>query len=422
MENALMHHASIVESSEDAIIGKTLEGIVTSWNRGAEKVFGFSREEALGQHISMMIPPAYQKAEDDVLALVRQGITQTHYQTVGCRKDGRLIDISATLSPMRDMTGRIVGVAKIARDITEHKRIEQEIRIAATAFEAQEGMMVTDANNIILRVNPAFCLNTGYTAQEAIGQHVSLLHSGRHTTSFYADMWATIARVGFWQGEIWNRRKNGEVYPEWLTITAVKAPNGATTHYVGTHTDITSRKAAEDEIRHLAFYDPLTRLPNRRLLIDRLHHALATASRMERLGALMFIDLDKFKTLNDTFGHDKGDLLLQQVAERLLTCVREGDTVARLGGDEFVVILEVLSEDTPSAIVQADSLGRNILTTLGQTYLLAGQPFDSKPSIGVTLFGPRASSAQELLKEADIAMYESKAVGGNTLRFFTGLG
>ena len=421
MEKVLMHHAAIVESSQDAIIGKTLEGIITSWNPGAEKVFGFTREEVLGRHISLLIPPDCQKAEDEVLALVRQGIAQTHYQTVNCRKDGQLIDISATLSPLRDATGKIVGVSKIARDITEQKRIEQEIRIAATAFEAQEGMMVTDANNIILRVNRAFSLNTGYSAQEAVGQHVRLLRSRRHNASFYADMWATVGHNGFWQGEIWNRRKNGEVYPEWLTITAVKAPTGETTHYVGTHTDITSRKAAEDEIRHLAFYDPLRRLPNRRLLIDRLHHALATAIRMQRLGALMFIDLDKFKILNDTLGHDKGDLLLQQVAERLVTCVREGDTVARLGGDEFVVILEVLSEDTQNAFVQADSLGRKVLATLGQTYLLDGDAFDSTPSIGISLFGPRACSTQELLKEADTAMYEAKAAGGNTLRFFADL-
>lgn len=421
LEKARMHHASIVESSEDAIIGKSLDGIITSWNQGAENVFGYSCDEALGQHFSLMIPLAYREEERKILEQVRQGIALTNYQTVNRRKDGKLIDISVTLSPLRDATGQVVGASKIARDITAQKRIEEELRIAATAFEAQEGMIVTDAHNIILRVNRAFTLNTGYAAEEVMGQHVRLLKSGRHDAAFYAAIWDTIGRHGFWQGEVWNRRKSGEVYPEWLTITAVKNPAGETTHYVGTHTDITSRKVAEDEIRNLAFYDPLTRLPNRRLLMDRLHHALTTAERMERQGALMFIDLDNFKTLNDTWGHAQGDLLLQQVAERLVVCVREGDTVARLGGDEFVVILEVLSEHAPDAIAQAESVGRKILATLGQTYLLAGHEFQSTPSIGITLFGPRECSAQELIKEADNAMYQAKTAGRNTLRFFSEL-
>jgi len=419
MEKTLLHHAAIVESSEDAIIGKSLEGLITSWNRGAEKLFGYRSDEAVGKHAFLMIPRAYQEEERKVLEQVRNGIALTHYQTVSMRKDGTLIDISVTLSPLRDASGNVVGASKIARDITEQKRVEQELRIAATAFEAQEGMIVTDANNIILRVNQAFTLHTGYTAQEATGQHVRLLKSGRHGLDFYADMWKTIHRTGFWQGEIWNRRKNGDVYPEWLTITAVKNLTGDVTHYVGTHTDITTRKAAEDEIKHLAFYDPLTRLPNRRLLMDRLQHALSTSSRIEREGALMFIDLDNFKTLNDTLGHDAGDMLLQQVAQRLSTCVREGDTVARQGGDEFVVILETLSENTEDAVTQADSVGMKILDTLGQPYQLAGHEFYCTPSIGITLFGRRETSAENLLKEADKAMYLAKSAGRNTMRFFS---
>lgn len=418
LEKVLMHHAAIVESSEDAIVGNSLNGLVTSWNKGAEQIFGYSREEVLGLHISFLIPETYWSEETRIFEGVRRGIGRKHYQTVRRKKSGELIDVSVTISPMRDAAGHVVGASNVARDITEQKRIEQELRIAATAFEAQEGMIVTDADNIILRVNRAFTLSSGYAAEEAIGQHVRLLKSGRHPAGFYAEMWQTIARDGAWQGEIWNRRKNGEVYPEWLTITVVRNPAGETTHYVGTHTDITARKAVEDEIRNLAFYDPLTRLPNRRLLLDRLHQALSTASRMEREGALMFIDLDNFKMINDSLGHEVGDLLLQLVAQRLLASVREGDTVARLGGDEFVVVLELLSEDRREAVLQAEQVGAKILVALNESYPLAGQQLRSTPSIGITLFGRRECSVDGLLREADSAMYQAKMDGRNALRFY----
>ena len=227
-----------------------------------------------------------------------------------------------------------------------------------------------------------------------------------------------IARNGTWQGEIWHRRKNGEVHPEWLTVTAVKNGSGEISRYVGTLTDITARKAAEDEIRHLAFYDPLTLLPNRRLLLDRLHQALAISARSKQLGALLFLDLDNFKTLNDTLGHDKGDLLLQQIAQRLATCVREGDTVARLGGDEFVVMLEDLNPVSADAAAQAEIVGEKILGALSQPYALAGHEYHSTSSIGVTLFNGQLETVEDLLKRADLAMYQAKTAGRNTLRFF----
>ncbi len=307
---------------------------------------------------------------------------------------------------------------QMRRDITQRTLAQQQMRIAAAAFEAQEGMFVTDASKTILRVNQAFTQITGYSAADAVGQTPKLLSSGRHDAAFYAAMTESIARSGCWQGEIWNRRKNGELYPQWLTITAVKNPAAEVSHYVSTLTDITSRKEAEDEIRNLAFFDPLTRLPNRRLLLDRLRQALVASERSGHEGALLFIDLDNFKTLNDTLGHDKGDLLLQQVAQRLSTCVREGDTVARLGGDEFVLMLEDLSALPQEAAPQAKAVGEKILTSLNRAYLLAGHVYHSTPSIGISLFNHHQSSVEELLKRADLAMYEAKAAGRNTLRFF----
>ncbi|MFZ3085003.1 MAG: EAL domain-containing protein [Rhodoferax ferrireducens] len=306
----------------------------------------------------------------------------------------------------------------LSRDITERKQAEEALRIAATAFESQEGMTVTDAQGAILQVNRAFTEITGYSADEVVGHNPRLLKSGRHDKAFYAAMWESIGRTGSWQGEIWNRRKNGEAYPELLSITAVKENGGIVTHYVGTFMDITLRKAAEDEIRNLAFFDLQTGLPNRRLLLDRLQQALAASVRHRRQGALLLIDLDNFKTLNDTLGHDKGDLLLQQVAQRLAGCVHEGGTVARLGGDEFVVMLENLSEHLEAAATQAETLGKKILASLKQTYSLDGYEYQSTASIGITLFSKQEETTEDLLKRADLAMYQAKAVGRNTLRFF----
>jgi diguanylate cyclase (GGDEF)-like protein/PAS domain S-box-containing protein len=314
--------------------------------------------------------------------------------------------------------GRPLRSVGTVQDITERYLTEQQQRIAATAFESQEGMVITAADMTILRVNRSFSEITGYSAAEVVGHTPRLLNSGRHDAHYYAAMWACINETGAWQGEIWNRRKNGEIYPERLTITAVKDDAGAVTHYVGTMTDITLRKVAEDEIRNLAFYDPLTRLPNRRLLMDRLQHAIATSARTGRDGALLFIDLDNFKSLNDTLGHDKGDLLLQQVAQRLTNCVRESDTVARLGGDEFVVMLEDLSEKHQEAAAQTEIVGEKILASLNASYLLAGHDHHSTPSIGATQFSGHQNSVEDLLKQADLAMYQAKSAGRNALRFF----
>jgi len=231
----------------------------------------------------------------------------------------------------------------------------------------------------------------------------------------------TLKHTGTWQGEIWDRRKNGEVYPKYLTISTVKGGDGNVTNYVGSHTDITERKLAADEIEHLAFYDPLTGLPNRRQLLDNLKRALAASVRSGRDGALLFLDLDYFKTLNDTLGHDMGDLLLQQVAERLISCLRENDTIARLarlGGDEFVVMLEDLSEQTIEAAAQAKVVGEKILIILNQPYQLAKHEYQSTVSIGVALFSNHRKSREDLLKHADIAMYQAKKAGRNTMRFF----
>jgi diguanylate cyclase (GGDEF)-like protein/PAS domain S-box-containing protein len=317
-----------------------------------------------------------------------------------------------------DVYGKPVRSVGMVQDITAQKLAEETLRIASIAFESQESLVITDADGVILRVNQAFTKSTGYAADEVVGQTPRLLKSGRHDEGFYRRMWKSIMQTGSWHGEIWDRRKDGVVYPKLLTITAVKGNDGAVTHYVGSHIDITERKVAEEKIQNLAFYDYLTNLPNRRLLMDRLQHALVSSVRSGRHGALLFMDLDNFKAINDTLGHAIGDLLLQQVAQRLISCVRESDTVARLGGDEFVVMLEGLGEDPLEAAAGTEAFGEKILAILNQPYVLATHELHSTPSVGATLFHGHARGAEELLKQADIAMYQAKRAGRNSLRFF----
>jgi len=313
----------------------------------------------------------------------------------------------------------VIQMRVAASDAQARIAAEKELRIAATVFESQVGMMVTDANRLILRVNHTFTQITGYTLEDVIGKTPSLLKSGRHDSLFYTNVWETVERTGTWEGEIWNRRKNGETFPEYITITAVKDEHGVITHYVANFNDITLRKAEEEEIKNLAFYDPLTQLPNRRLLTTRIDQALVSSTRYGNNGAILFIDLDNFKTLNDHFGHNMGDLLLGEVALRLNQSVHKEDTVARLGGDEFVVLLENLNIDVIEATEQSKIVAEKILTALNMPYQLAGSIHFSSPSIGIALFTKPIQSTDELLKQADIAMYQAKKAGRNTLCFFS---
>jgi diguanylate cyclase (GGDEF)-like protein/PAS domain S-box-containing protein len=267
-------------------------------------------------------------------------------------------------------------------------------------------------------VNRTFTRVTGFADDDVVGRHTRVLTSGRHDAVFYAAMWHAIDSSGSWAGEVLNRRRDGEEYPAWLTITAVRGDEGQVTHYVGTLVDITQRKAAEEKIARLAFFDPLTRLPNRRLLMDRVQHALAARARSGDCGALLFIDLDHFKQLNDTHGHDRGDRLLQQVAQRLGSGVRACDTVARFGGDEFVVLLEDLGPDRRRAEAQACAIAQGLLSRLNEPFDLDGLPYRTTPSIGCTVFDNMPTTVVERLKQADMAMYQAKAEGRNTVRLW----
>ena len=324
-------------------------------------------------------------------------------------------EVRAMLAGPKDITDMAHAFNSMMAVMEER---EAALRVAATAFEIEEGMIVTDSDEMIVRVNRVFTKLSGYSAEEAIGKNLSMLKSDRMDTEFYQRMREILQRDNYWQGEIWNRRKNGEIYPEWLTITAVVGKEDKITNYICAFLDITDRKQAEEKIHNLAFYDPLCQLPNRRLLFDRLHQAVTTSARNKTCAGLLFIDLDNFKILNDTRGHDIGDLLLIEVGHRLRASIRESDTLARLGGDEFVVLLEGLSENRSDAAIQAREVGEKMLIDISQPYDLNDVEHYSTASIGISLFSNYRQNLDDLLKQADTAMYAAKRSGRNTLRFF----
>ena len=296
--------------------------------------------------------------------------------------------------------------------------VDDRLRIAEIAFESLQGIMVTDVNEQILKVNSAFTNITGYSEGDVIGKTPSFLSSGKHDKAFYSEMWRTINAEGKWQGTIWNKRKNGEVYTQFLIITEVRDKKGRLINYVSTMADISEEAASKEAIERLAYYDSLTSLPNRQLLKNRLEQALATISRHGSKGAVLFFDLDNFKLVNDTKGHDFGDMLLKQVAERLRACMRSGDTAARMGGDEFIVLLENLSGDSAQAATIANTVCNKIRSTISRPFDLDGYEHSITASIGVAMIEDNSLTGSELFKQADMAMYQAKDAGRNAQRFF----
>ncbi len=300
------------------------------------------------------------------------------------------------------------------QELIERKFAEAGMRLAEKVFASVDaGVMVTDKGAQIIKVNPAFTAITGYSPEEVIGQTPRILSSGAHSREFYKEMWTTLKATDSWHGEIFNRRKNGEFYTEWLSINQVHDNEGVLTNYVAMFSDISARKAAEERINKLAHYDPLTGLPNRTLFTDRLQQAIGSAKRERLRMALMFIDLDKFKPVNDTHGHPIGDLLLKEVAKRILECLRESDSAARVGGDEFVVLLPVI-EAVPDAVAVAEKIRH----ALNQPFMIAGHQLDISSSIGVAVYPEHGSMEKSLLKNADTAMYAAKEAGRNCVVLF----
>jgi len=409
---------ALVQTIPDLIWVKDLDGRHLRCNPQFERLLGVAPDGATGKTDYELFPRelADLHRAGDRRAIETGEIQMEERETR--RPDGGVSWYEVLKAPLRDETGKTIGVVGIARDIFQRRNADEELRIAATAFEAQEGIVILGADKRILRANRAFVEMAGFSAEAVIGKAPHELTNDPRAEELFAAIADRVVREGLWRGEIPVHRSNGEIFPAWATVATVRGDRGETTHYVVTLTDITERKRAEQEIVNLAYYDRLTGLPNRRLLRDRLEQALAGSARNGRHGALLFIDLDNFKLLNETSGHDVGDQLLVEVARRLADCLGAAGGAARIGGDEFVALVEDLSGNANEAAALAKQTGETILAALNAPYALAGGVRHSSPSIGVAMFSGGGATCEELLKQADIAMYEAKAAGRNALRFF----
>jgi len=409
----------ILDTSSVAIFLVDTAGRIVQANQRMAEMFGCPVDALQGSdYVGLIHPTERAIGQERLLALLHSDIPRVDLERCYWRADHTEFWGQLTGRRCYDVAGQTLGLVGVIVDISLHRRAEQDLRVAAIAFESQEGMFITDAEQTILRVNRSFSEITGYSAAEAVGQRPQLLNSGCHDAEFFATMTENLRCKGWWQGEISNRRKSGEIHAVWLTITAVKNAAGALSNYVASLSDITARKVSEDTIKHLAFYDTLTGLPNRALLVDRLRQSMSASARSGSYGALLFLDLDNFKALNDTQGLAVGDLLLKQVTHRLAGCVREGDTVARLGGDEFVVLLVGLSTNEGVAVGRAETVADKIVAVLNHGYPLGDVVYQSTVSIGVTLYRGQLETIDDLMKQADLAMYRAKDAGRNTFRFF----
>ena len=393
-------------------------------NDAAIEEYGYSRDEFAGMTLADLRPADRQPdgtgrqpqfADGRTERRAPQPAAKEHEQGGLWRhrcKDGSTIEVEITsrlLSSDDDRTELLLVHDPHVKQMAAH-----HFSLSAELFEASnQAIAVTDAECHVVAVNPAFTRITGYGRDEVIGKNPRLLSSGRHDRAFYEAMWGGIRNQGHWQGEIWNRRKNGEVYPEWLTVSAVKNSRGEIVQYVGMFSDISERKAAEARIEYLAHYDPLTGLPNRTLLQDRFTLAIAQAKRSHRRVGVLFLDLDRFKKVNDTLGHSAGDSVLQQTAHRLRGCLRQADFVARQGGDEFIAIISDLD-----MIHDAAHVAQKIIKAMGRAMEVHGHEIHMSPSIGISIYPDDGNNIEALLKNADIAMYQAKNAGRNNYQFF----
>lgn len=414
-------HRLLADNASDVIWTLDLNGHFTYVSPSVERLRGYSVAEVMQQTLEQTLTPqSAQIAKDGLdrtLAAIhaKQTVPDFRAELEQPCKQGGTVWTEVSVSGIQNDSGEFVNLLGVTRDISERKRADLALRIVANAFESQDGMIVTDAQTTILRVNSAFTQITGYSAQEAVGQSLRMLRSDRHDADFYAAMWATVETAGAWHGEIWHQRKNGEIFPEQLTITAIKGSSGEVTHYVGSLRDITLRKQLEKEVAQLAFFDPLTQLPNRRLFNDRLSQAFTRAQRERSTLALMFIDLDKFKPINDAHGHEAGDYVLQTVARRIESCLRACDTAARVGGDEFLVLLPELHTGN-DALVVAEKIRLEFELPIVTPNALTLQ---ASASIGIAIYPDHAHTAQDLLRLGDRAMYQAKNAGGNFVQVCT---
>lgn len=403
----------IYDTASVAIFDVNMQGVITHANQRMAEMFACPLEHLIGsEYVAHIHPSERGVGRQRMLDLMASKVASVDLERHYWREDGSEFLGHLTGRQILDAQGRPVGLVGVIMDVTERRQLEEVQLLASTVLNAVgEGVLVTDAENRIISVNPAFTKITGYSKQEALGKDPRMLSSGTHGPEYYQEMWDKLGELGSWQGEIRNRRKNGEIFVEWLSINQVHNEHGTLKYHVAVFSDISDRKKAEMRIQHLAHHDLLTDLPNRTLFSDRLQQSLAKARRDKTHMALMYLDLDKFKPVNDTLGHAMGDLLLKDAAKRMRHSVRESDTVARIGGDEFVILL-------PSADSEHDALvvAEKLRHALSQPFQLQGHRASISASIGVAVYPQHGSDEDELAKSADAAMYRAKQEGRNQVR------
>ncbi|WP_417798179.1 EAL domain-containing protein [Terasakiella pusilla] len=413
---AINHHAEFLQTVIDAVPApiyyKERDGRYAGLNAAMCDFFERPASQIIDHTMKELYPATSEQFTEVDRILLEQGGNQVIEGALE-RSDGLhhvMVHKACFIKP--DGTAGIVGAVM---DVTQSKKTEKELRLAQTVFDTtSEAIVVTDLQNRIQAVNPSFTHVTGYTEKEVLGKDPGFLSSGRHDKHFYNLMWQQLSESGRWQGEIWNRRKNGDIYAEWLSISAVYDQDQTVTQYVAVFSDITKRKKDEELIRHQANYDALTNLPNRNLFTDRLSRSMVRAKRQKSQVALMFLDLDRFKWVNDTLGHNIGDMLLQEAGSRILNCVRESDTVSRLGGDEFTIVLPDLQNTH-----DVEKVARKVLETLAEPFNISGHEIFVSGSVGITIYPDDGKELELLLRNADTAMYRAKEAGRNDFRFFT---
>ena len=407
----------VIDTVPNFVFWKDRDSRFLGCNEAFARLAGLQHpEEIIGKNDHALVWEKYadQYQRDDA-EVISSGMPRFNVIEPMGMKDGTTGWVETSKVPLRDAKEQIIGVLGVFQDITARVHAEEKLRQTAKVFEStMEGIVITNPDAEIIAVNPAFTEITGYSEAEALGKNPRIRQSGRHDRSFYQAMWASLLETGSWHGEIWNRRKTGETYPEWLTINTVRDESGKIANYVAVFTDISQMKRSEAELSHLAHHDPLTELPNRLLLDARLEYAIQHAQREGTSLAVLFLDLDRFKTVNDSLGHPVGDQLLRSVAALLSASVRGEDTVARLGGDEFVIVLEGVGDAS-----DASEMAKKILNALSQRYDLNGQDVFIGASIGISTYPADGRDGTTLLKNADAAMYLAKEEGRNTFRFYS---
>ncbi len=391
-----------------------VHGKTTYANRACEEMTGYSASEMAGRSAGMLQGPGTSLEAREALKVAVAAGLPFHVELLNYRKDGTTFWNELSVTPVFDPQGNQTQSVGVMRDVTARREADTQLMLAAQMFEqCVEGFIVTDAQRNIVKVNQAFTTICGFSEQEALGQNLTMLAAGRQEPAFFKSLWREIAVSGRWQGEVWTRRKDGSVYPVWLSVTRVVDNQGQATQYIGAFSDITQRKADEDDIRRLAHFDPLTGLANRALLSDRANHALHVARRSNQPLALMFIDLDHFKNVNDSLGHDIGDRLLVALGGRFKAVLRDEDTLSRLGGDEFVLLLP----GTDAA--GAAHVAQKLVQLTQEPHQIERHELTITPSIGIALFPEDGADFDGLAKCADAAMYRAKQGGRNCFRFHT---